>query len=447
MAKPRMHLGFDFSYTHMGGRWRMPGAWPGRHFPDVEMFEEIARIAERGCLDMVFSGDGTGIPDTWRGSPDAAIEWGISWPRQDLNPIMVAMSRVTKHLGFGLTYSSTFMHPYYMARLMNSLDHLTGGRIAMNLVTSTRKSDAANFGFDELMEHNSRYERMEEFVDVCRKLWDSAEPDAMLWDFESGRVTDPAKIHHVKHEGKFFKVEGALNTPPSPQGRPVLIQAGGSPRGIRASAYVSDYVFGPDMALARQVKHRAALDQALVDLGRDPATVGILWQTPIVVGETEAEAIAQRERLLTAIPQEAVGAYLSYNNGYDFSTLPERFTLAEVQEKIIAAQASPIGFVHELSLALGAGTEISRDTFFEHGVKSATSYDKTIAGSPSQIADILEEAFEATGSRGGFMLGHTVSVPDDLIRIVDLLVPELQRRGRFRTEYRGRTLRDNLQDM
>ncbi|GAB0117372.1 NtaA/DmoA family FMN-dependent monooxygenase [Acidisoma sp. 7E03] len=446
MAKPRMHLGFDISYTHMGGRWRMPGAWPGRHFPDVEMFEEIARIAERGCLDMIFSGDGTGIPDTWRGSPDAAIEWGISWPRQDLNPVMVAMARVTKHIGFGLTYSSTFMHPYYVARLMNSLDHLTGGRIAMNLVTSTRTSDAANFGFDALMEHGARYERMEEFVEVCRKLWDSTEPDAMLWDYETGRVTDPAKVHRVRHEGRFFKVEGALNTPPSPQGRPVLIQAGGSPRGIRASAYVADYVFGPDMALSRQVKHRAALDEALVAQGRDPATVGILWQTPIVVGETEAEALAQRERLLTAIPQEAVGAYLSYNNGYDFSTLPERFTLAEVQAQIVAAQASPIGFVHELSLALGAETEISRETFFDYGVKSATAYDKTIAGSPSQIADMLEEAFEATGSRGGFMLGHTVSVPADLIRIVDLLVPELQRRGRFRTEYRTRTLRETLQE-
>ncbi len=446
MAKARMHLGFDFSYSHMGGRWRMPGAWPDRTFPDVEMFEEIARIAERGCLDMVFSGDGTGIPDTWEGKPDAAIAWGISWPRQDLNPIMVAMSRVTKHLGFGLTYSSTFMHPYYMARLMNSLDHVTAGRIAMNLVTSTRKSDAANFGFDELMEHNSRYERMEEFVDVCRKLWDSAEPDCMLWDFATGRVTDPAKVHHVKHDGKFFKVEGALNTPPSPQGRPVIIQAGGSPRGVQASAYVADYVFGPDMALARQVKHRAALDQALTDIGRDPEKVGILWQTPIVVAETEAEAYAQRDRLLTAIPPEAVGVFLSYNNGYDFSTLPERFTLAEIQEKIIAANASPIGFVYELGLALGETTEISRETFFEHGIRSATAWDKTIAGSPAQVADILEEAFEATGSRGGFMLGHTVSVPADLTRIVDLLVPELQRRGRFRTEYKGRTLRDHLSE-
>jgi FMN-dependent oxidoreductase (nitrilotriacetate monooxygenase family) len=446
VPKPRIHLGFDFSYTHMGGRWRMPGSWPGRTFPDVAMFEEMARIAERGCLDLLFSGDGTGVPDTWRGSRDAAIEWGVSWPRQDLNPLTVAMSRVTKHIGFGLTYSSTFMHPYYTARLMNSLDHITNGRIAMNLVTSTRKSDAANFGFNELMEHNTRYERMEEFTDVCRALWDSTEPDAMRWDRETGRVTDPGKVHNVKHVGRFFKVEGPLNTPPSPQGRPVLIQAGGSPRGIRASAYVADLVFGPDTTLAQQVKHRHALDSALTDLGRASKGVGILWQTPIVVAETEREAKTQRDRLLTAIPPEAVGAYLSYNSGYDFSTLPERFSLQEIQQQIIAANASPIGFVHELQMQLGETAEVTRDTFFEHGLRAATSYDKTVAGSAAQMADHLEEAFEVTGSRGGFMLGHTVSMPKDLIAIVDLLVPELQRRGRFRTAYSGRTLRDNLAD-
>ncbi len=442
--KPRMHLGFDFSYTHMGGRWRMPGAWPGRTFPDVAMYEDVARIAERGCLDMIFSGDGTGVPDTWRGSRDAAIEWGMNWPRQDLNPIMVAMSRVTRHVGYGLTYSSTFMHPYYTARLMNSLDHVTGGRIAMNLVTSTRPADAANFGFDELMEHGSRYDRMEEFVDVCRKLWDSAEPDAMLWDHATGRVGDPAKVHGVSHRGRFFKVEGPLNTPPSPQGRPVLIQAGGSPRGVRASATIADHVFGADMPLALQVKQRAALDEALIALGRDPSAVGILWQTPIVVAETEREAQARRDRLLTAVPAEAVGAYLSYNAAYDFSTLPARFTLRQLHAEIVAANASPVGFVHELSLRLGADTEITRDEFFHHGLRNATAWDTTVAGTPAQLADRLEEVFEATGSRGGFMLGHIVSLPGDLIAIVDLLVPELQRRGRFRTEYKGRTLRDNL---
>ncbi len=439
-----IHLGFDVSYNHMGGRWRMPGSWERHTFPDVAMYEEVARIAERGCLDFVFSGDGTGVPDTWRNARDAAIEWGVSWPRQDLQPIMVAMSRVTKHLGFGLTYSSTFMHPYYTARLMNSLDHVTGGRIAMNLVTSTRPADARNFGFDQLMEHEARYDRMEEFTDVCRKLWDATEPDAMLWDRDTGRVGDPAKVHAMRHEGRFFKVEGPLNTPPSPQGRPVLIQAGGSPRGIRASAHVADHVFGADMALPLQVKQRAALDQALIAIGRDPAAVGILWQTPIVVAETEAEAHARRERLLTAIPPEAIGAYLSYNIGYDLSTLPNRFTIAELHDAIIAAQASPAGFVHELATELGRETEITRDEFLERGARSATGYDKTVAGTAAQMADHLEAAFEATGSRGGFMLGHTVALPADLVAIVDLLVPELQRRGRFRTGYRTRTLRETL---
>jgi FMN-dependent oxidoreductase (nitrilotriacetate monooxygenase family) len=439
-----MHLGFDFSYAHMGGRWRMPDAMRGRRFPDVELYEDVARIAERGCLDMLFSGDGTGVPDTWRGSRDAAVEWGISWPRQDFNPLMVAMSRVTKHIGFGLTYSSTFMHPYYLSRLMNSLDHITGGRIAMNLVTSTRRSDAANFGFDELMEHEARYERMEEFVDVCRKLWDSAEPDAMLWDAETGRVTDPAKVHDVSHQGRFFKVEGPLNTPPSPQGRPVLIQAGGSPRGVRASAYVADHVFGADMALSSQVKQRAALDAALADLGRDPQQVGILWQTPIVVAETEREASARKESLLSAIPAEAIGAYLSYNSGYDFSTLPFCFTLGALQREIVASQASPVGLVHEMGVKFGQETEITRAEFFEHGARVATSYDTTIAGTGPQLADRLEEVFEATGSRGGFMLGHTVALLPDLTGIVELLVPELQRRGRLRTAYARGTLRDTL---
>ncbi len=446
MAKTKMHLAFDYSYSHLGGRWRLPGGWPGRTFPDVTMYEDMARTAERGCLDMVFSGDGTGVPDTWQGSRDGAIEWGMNWPRQDLNPITVAMSRVTQRLGYGLTYSSTFMHPYYVARLMNSLDHVTAGRIAMNLVTSTRLSDAANYGFDGLMDHSARYDRMEEFAEVCRKLWDATEADAMLWDHATGRVGDPAKIHAMRHEGRYFKVEGPLNTPPSPQGRPVIIQAGGSPRGIRAAAAIVDIAFGGEMPLPAQVAQRQALDAALRECGRDPADVGMLWQTPIVVRETTAAAVAHRELLLTAIPPEAVGVYLSYNAGYDFSTLPERFTLGELQAAIVAAHASPVGFVYLLGQRLGMEQSITRAEFFEHGLREATHYDATIAGSAEDMADLLEERFDAIGGPGGFMLGHIVTLPTDLEAIAGLLVPELQRRGRFRSEYRYATLRDNLLD-
>ena len=442
----RMHLAFDLSYIHMDGRWRMPGAWPGKIYPDVTAFEEIARIAERGKLDMLFSGDGTGVPSTWQGSRDAAVRWGISWPRQDLAPLSVAMARVTKHLGFGVTYSTTFMHPYYLARLFNSLDHVTGGRIAFNVITSTRRSDFANYGYDEIVDHDERYARMEEFIDVCRTLWDSVEPDAMLWDHATGQVGDPAKVHDVAHRGRFFKVSGPLNTPPSPQGRPMLLQAGGSPRGIRAAAYVADMAFGADMPLNLQIAQRKALDEAVAALGRDPQTMGIVWQQPTVVAETEREAVAQRERLLTAIPLEGAGVYLSHNAGYDFDTLPERFVLGELHQAIVASQASPVGFVRELIVELGAEAEITRKEFFEHGLRFATGYAHTVAGTPAQVADHMETVFEATGSRGGFMLGHVVSMPGDLIAIADLLVPELQRRGRFRTEYRGTTLRENLFD-
>ncbi|HTI80522.1 MAG TPA: NtaA/DmoA family FMN-dependent monooxygenase [Acetobacteraceae bacterium] len=441
---PKMHLGFDISYIHMDGRWRMPHAWAGGAYPDITLFEEIARIAERGRLDMIFSGDGTGIPSTWRNSRDAAVQWGISWPRQEMSPIMTAMSRVTEHLGFGVTYSTTFMHPYYLARLLNSLDHVTGGRIAFNVITSTRRSDFDNYGFDDIMDHDARYDRMEEFIDVCRALWDSVEPDAMIWDHATGIVGDPTKVHTVEHAGRYFKTSGPLNTPPSPQGRPVLLQAGGSARGIRAAAYVADMAFGADMPLELQIRQRAALDRELTALGRDPAKVGIMWQQPLVVAETEQEAQAQRDRLLTMVPEEGIGVYLSHNTGYDFSTLPQRFTLGGLHAEIIASHASPVGFVRELAHRLGSDTEITREEFFDHGLCFATGYDRTLAGTAAQVADTLETVFDATGSRGGFMLGHVVSMPHDLMNIVDLLVPELQRRGRFRREYAGKTLRDNL---
>jgi long-chain alkane monooxygenase len=268
----------------------------------------------------------------------------------------------------------------------------------------------------------------------------------MLWDEETGQVGDPAKVHDVEHRGKFFKISGPLNTPPSPQARPVLLQAGSSPRGIRACAYVADMAFAPDMPLELQIAQRKALDEAVAALGRDPQTMGIVWQQPCVVAQTEQEAVARREMLLSAIPAEGVGVYLSHNSGYDFSTLPKRFKIGDLHREIIASQASPGGFLRELAARFGAETEITREEFFDYGRFFATSYTRTIAGTAAQVADYLEERFEATGERGGFMLGHVVSMPHDLAAIADLLVPELQRRGRFRREYKGTTLRENLFD-
>jgi FMN-dependent oxidoreductase (nitrilotriacetate monooxygenase family) len=439
-----MNLCFDLSYIALDGRWRMPGSWPGRTFPDVGMYEDIARLAERGCFDMVFSGDGTGIPSTWRNSIDAAVYWGITWPRLDMTPLMVAMSRVTSHVGFGLTFSSTFMHPYYTARLLTSLDHITNGRVAINLITSTRRADAANFGFDELMNHSERYDRMEEFVSVCRGLWNGVEPDAMVWDRDTGQVGRPEKVHAINHKGRYFQVRGPLNTPPSPQGVPLLVQAGGSPRGIKASASFVDVAFGNAMDVKLQARQRVHMDDALREIGRDPSRVGIVWQKPLLVAETKEEAIAEKESLLSMVPKEGIGAFVSHNSGYDYSTLPARFKLDELNAEIIRRQATPNSFVGILAHKLGGQTEITREELFEHALKYATHYDTTFAGTAKEAADHLEEVFAETGSRGGFMLGHPVSMPRNLQSMVDLLIPELQRRGVFRKAYTKSTLRETM---
>jgi FMN-dependent oxidoreductase (nitrilotriacetate monooxygenase family) len=440
-----MHLAFDLSWTMVETHWRLPGSWVDRQHPTIGMFEDVARVAERGGFDLIFFGDSTGIPDTWQGSIEDAVRYGVAWPRFEMSPWITAMSRVTSHLGFGLTYASTFMHPFYTARLLNSLDHITGGRIAFNVITSQRRADYANYGYDELVDHNERYDRLEEFIDVCRALWDSVEADAFVWDRRTGMVADPAKVRAINHAGKFFKVKGPLSVVPSPQRHPIVIQAGGSPRGTRAAAHVADHVFGLTKAIPLMAQQRSDLDKALVAEGRDPEQVGILWSSRAMVAETQAEADALKESMIANVPIEAAGVWLSHNSGYDMSQLPARFSLKELQARIIAANASPVGFVGLLAKKYGEDTEISREDFFHHGLRAATGYDITFAGSPAKVADALEEMFDASGQRGGFMLSISQAAPRAVLtNVVDYLVPELQRRGRYRTAYPGRLLRDNM---
>jgi FMN-dependent oxidoreductase (nitrilotriacetate monooxygenase family) len=440
----QIHLGLDLTMTHLNGRWRTPGSWAHSTYPSLDVFADLARLCEKGCLDMVFFGDGSGIPSSWNSSIEQGARWGLMWPRQDMTPYIGALSQVTKNIGFGLTYASTFMPPFYVARLLNSLDHITNGRIAFNVVASTRRADAANYGFKTLMDHNARYARMEEFIDVCKKLWDSIEPDAFEWDRETGVVCDPAKVHKVDHEGPNFSVAGPLSAVPSPQRHPVLIQAGGSPRGIQASAAFADVVFVDAPSRAGRVRHRALLDEALRQRGRVPSDVGILLYANLVVGQTTEEAQAKKERLLTLIPPEAVGPLLSHTMGYDLSKLPERFSPVEMNEQIIASQASQAGLMATIAAEVGPGVTITRDEFYERGVRKATGYERTIAGTPAELADFMEGEMEVMGPHSGFMLASPYSSPRDVMDVVDFLVPELQRRGRFRTRYEGQTLRENL---
>ena len=285
---------------------------------------------------------------------------------------------------------------------------------------------------------------MEEFVQVCRALWDSVEPGAIVRDRATGRFADPSKVHRVDHDGPYFRVAGPLPSVPSPQGHPVLVQAGASPRGIAASASFADVVFGLGGHLPSQVAHRAKLDAALTEAGRDPADVGILWAIQVLVAQTESEAKARKDQMVEMLPLDAVGAYLSYNSGFDFSTLPSSFALAEVAESIVAAQATQAGFVQRLIAQRGQDATMTREEFFDEGWRWATGYEQTIAGTAEQVADELERQFEATGERGGFMICNPLSMPGSLNDVIALLMPELRRRGLVSEGYAGTTLRENL---
>jgi len=253
-----------------GRRWRARGEYPDHGLAVITPMSgcsRILRIAERGLFDMIFFGDGSGIPNTWEGGIDAAVRRGVAWPRLDMSPWITAMSRVTNHVGFGLTYASTFMHPFYVARLLNSLDHITNGRIAFNVISSQRRSDYENYGYDELIDHGERYDRMEEFIAVCKALWSSVDADAFVWDRLNGLVADPAKIRPINHVGRFFKVKGPLSVVTSPQRHPVLIQAGGSKRGIWAAAGFVDHVFGAGKGIRLMAQQRHDIDAALRERG------------------------------------------------------------------------------------------------------------------------------------------------------------------------------------
>jgi alkanesulfonate monooxygenase SsuD/methylene tetrahydromethanopterin reductase-like flavin-dependent oxidoreductase (luciferase family) len=224
----------------------------------------------------------------------------------------------------------------------------------------------------------------------------------------------------------------------------VLVQAGNSPRGIAASARFADVVFGFGGKVSGQLRHRTMLDAALQDQGRDPAVVGILWATQVIVGRTNAEAAARRAEVLSFWSEEAVGAFLSHNAGIDFSRLPASFPLGELAEQAAQAQASPSGLIGTLLAEHGRDYPMSRTEFFEHGWTSATGMDHTLCGDAVSVADALEENFAAVGGRGGYMLSSPVAMPSGYDDVAELLVPELRHRGALAPRYPGRTLRENL---
>jgi FMN-dependent oxidoreductase (nitrilotriacetate monooxygenase family) len=434
-----IHLAADLSFLHTDYLWRMPGSWVGYpYYGTSEFYEDIARIAERGVMDMLFFGDTGGTSEDYGGSHEAVVRYGAKWPRHDMTPMIPLMARAAPGVGFAMTLSTTYHHPFHCARVFNALDHVTRGRIAWNAVTSAYKNEAANWGFDVMMDHDERYERAQEFLQVACALWDSVEPDALVLDREKGIYVDPAKVHRLDFRGRYFNVRGPLPALPSPQRRPVIIQAGLSGPGMTLAATYADLQFSTRRTLPSMQAHRKELDAKLASVGRKPRDIGILWSIRIQVAESEADAAEKERRYLASIPPEAGLVEMSAQYGVDFSIATPDMRLADFADKVIS-QKGNLGSFQEL-----LKTVDPKQSLKEFASRFLVDRILVAAGTPKSIVDKLEEMHFGTGANGGFILGRGYTAMDNIREFVEFVVPELQRRGLSKKKYAGPTLRENL---
>ncbi len=422
-------MGGDSNY-HMAG-WRHPDSYTDSGL-NFKRWVEFARTMERGKLDMLFIADTIGTPGA-----DDREQLSHTSRVDKFEPLTVlsALSTVTEKIGLVATAATTYNAPYAVARAFASLDYLSGGRAGWNLVTGGNREDALNFNLDSHVAHGDRYDRAEEFADVVRGLWDSYEDDAFLRDKTSGLYFRPEKLHILNHKGKHFSVKGPLSVARPPQGHPVIIQAGGSEPSKELTARVADVMFMSQSFLGDAVTFYADVKGRLAKFGRSPDDLKLMPGAFIFVGRTEEEANERFDKLQSMIPLEVAMARLSQNlGGVDLSPYPIDGPMPDVKGNS-ARMSAPDSYM-----------KIARReqlTVRQTAMRAATAkHHWIVKGSPTQIADQLEEWFVNRGADGFNLLPSYM--PGALNDFVDLVIPELQRRGLFRTEYEGNTLREHL---
>jgi alkanesulfonate monooxygenase len=415
---------------HHLAAWRHPNAQADAGV-NFQRFVEVARIAERGLFDMLFSADSATANSVFDEKGLRRMHY-VAW----IEPftLLAALASVTKNIGLVCTASTTYEEPFSLARRFASLDHVSGGRAGWNLVTSGNHTAAMNFSRDEHMPKDQRYLRAREFAEVVNGLWDSWDDDAFVRDRESGIFFDPSKLHTLAHKGEHFKIMGPLNVARSPQGRPVLVQAGASEDGRQLAAETAEVVFTATPTMDEGRSFYADLKGRAQAFGRDPDSVKIMPGFFVTLGMSEEEAREKRETLQRFIHPEVGLALLSQRMGVDLSGQDVDGPLPEIApDRVISSRVTLLS-----DMARRNGWSIRQ--LYTHIAGGRGHYD--VCGTPRQIADIMEEWF-TTGAADGFNIMPPV-FPDSLVDFVDMVVPELQRRGLFRTAYEGATLRENL---
>ncbi|MCX4098518.1 LLM class flavin-dependent oxidoreductase [Nocardia sp. alder85J] len=424
--RKQLHLNaFLMSVGHHEAAWRLPESDPHAHI-DIDHYVRLAQLAERGKLDSIFFADGPAL----QGDPGRR-------PLGTLEPtvILTAVAVQTSRIGLIATASTSYNEPYNLARRFASVDWVSRGRAGWNIVTTAGDDAARNFGLDGAPEHRRRYEKAAEFVEVSTKLWDSWEDDTTVADKELGIHTDSSRVHPVAHDGEFFRVAGALNVPRPPQGYPLLVQAGSSEDGKDFAARYAEAVFTAQQTLADGQAFYTDLKRRAVESGRDPDTIKILPGIVPVIGDTEEQARALDAELERLISPEFARAQLSRQFGLPVEELDLDAELPDTLRGEDEIEGAKSRYTLIVNLARREHLTLRQLIARLGGGRG----HRTFVGTPEQVADTIEEWFDA-GAADGFNIMPAV-LPSGLERFVDDVVPILQRRGLFRTEYTATTLR------
>lgn len=431
MASPRqMNLGlFIRPCGHHIASWRHTEthADAGANF---ERFVQMAHTAQRGLFDMLFSAD-TNSAWTAEG-PAMNRQHYVAW----IEPytLLSALAPLTKNIGLVCTASTSFEQPFSTARRFASLDLVSGGRAGWNVVTSGNETEALNFSQEKHLPKVERYKRAKEYVEVVRALWDSWDEDAFPRDRESGVFFEWDKMHVLDHKGTHFQVRGPLNVPRSPQGQPVVVQAGASEDGRELAAETAEVIFGASADLKAAQSFYADVKGRMTRYGREPRQLKILPGLSVIVAPTMQEAKDKHEQLQKLIhPQVGLGL-LSRRIGFDVTNMPVDEPLPELPPN------ETIGSRSDMMIEIARREKLTLRQLYERFATARGHF--TLIGTPAMVADAMQEWFENAGCDGFNVLPPTF--PQGLEDFVDLVVPELQRRGLFRTGYGGSTLRENL---
>ena len=417
---------------HSLGMWRHPRTEFDREsWARPEFYQHIARVCERGLFDMVFFADLNYISDSYRNSLAPALRYAAQAPEHDPIPLLSWIAAVTERIGVAATFSTSNQHPFYAARLWATIDHLTRGRSAWNVVTSINRNQQANYGA-EREPTELRYDKAHEYMEVCRKLWDSWDDDAVIMDRENAVFADPDRVHRIEHQGRFFASRGPLNVVRSPQNGPAILQAGTSPKGIDFAARYADGIFAIQPRAEDAAAYFTQVKDRVEAMGRNPDHCRILFGAQPIIGDSEQEAREKQEQHNELVPLEAGMAILSAHLDFDLSALPPDADMTTRSEPELYRMRTRFRTPDGRAMTV---SEVAR----RHGESVGLPQ---FVGTVDGVADQMQDFVTRVGG-DGFMLSPIYS-PGAIEEIVDRLVPEFQRRGIYRTEYRGVTQRDLL---